>query len=141
MNINDIFFIIVCLIHLLIWGFVLLAFIDVRTSKINVYIVVPLIYILHILPFHILTEIKKKLNKDGWEKSMDNIEKKLIIPYYFRKLQTFLDKSCLFNPICAQGMLLFGIITSSYRLYFYNKDCVKPIEKSDNFKKNQVKKY
>jgi hypothetical protein len=126
MDINNILFTIICLFHILIWLFVLIAFIDIRTAKINLYIIVPLIYILHILPFHILVESKKKLNEDNWEEDAKKIEKKLIIPYYFIKLMKSLKKYCFFSPISPQGMLLFGMISSSYRLYFYNKDCIKP---------------
>ena len=60
------------------------------------------------------------------EEDQEKIDKKLIIPYYFLKLQKYLDKKCTFNPISPQGMLLFGMISSSYRLYFYNKNCIKP---------------
>jgi hypothetical protein len=126
MDFNSILFSILCYFHILIWIFILLAFISIKTSKINLYIVIPIIYILHLLPFHILTETKKKVNKDNWEEDAESIDKKLIIPYYFIKLQNYLEKKCLYSPFSPQGMLLFGMISSSYRLYFYNKDCIKP---------------
>lgn len=40
----------------------------------------------------------------------------MIIPYYFLKVQTYLEKKCTASPISAQGILIFGAITSSYRL-------------------------
>ena len=118
---KDILFFILCLLHILIWVFVLIAFIDIRTAKFNLYILIPVIYILHILPFHLFTESKKLLYKNNWEERMENIENKLIIPKYFHIISDKLNKYCTFNPISPQGMLIFGLITSSYRLYFYNK--------------------
>jgi hypothetical protein len=56
----NLFFIFICLIHILIWIFVLLAFLNKKLAYINIIYIIPIIYILHILPFHILINIKKK---------------------------------------------------------------------------------
>jgi hypothetical protein len=108
-----------------VWLFVLLAFIDIRTATINLYIVIPIIYIIHILPFHVLTESKKIIIGDNWQKKVEDFHKALIIPDKFINLQKYLNKYCFFNPLSPQGMLLFGIISSSYRLYFNNKKLKK----------------
>jgi len=125
MVIKYLLFYIICLFHCFVWLFVLLAFIDIRTARINLYIVIPIIYIIHILPFHVLTESKKIIIGDEWEKKVEDFHKALIIPDKFINLQKYLDKCCFFNPLSPQGMLLFGMISSSYRLYFNNKKLKK----------------
>ena len=116
----NIFFIIVCLFHHIIWIFVLLAFVNKTLAKINVYIIIPLIYLIHILPFHILVSLKCKLysnNKSKVDKDLEKINKLLIFPYLFDKLVKKLEKYSFRSPISVQGMLLFGMITSIYRLH------------------------
>jgi len=125
MVIKHLLFYIICLFHYFVWLFVLLAFIDIRTATINLYIVIPIIYIIHILPFHVLTESKKIIIGDNWQKKVEDFHKALIIPDKFINLQKYLNKYCFFNPLSPQGMLLFGIISSSYRLYFNNKKLKK----------------
>ena len=60
-------FIILCIIHIFIWAFVLLAFLNPKTAYYNVYYVIPIIYIVHILPFHIIVSLKKKIYTDDNE--------------------------------------------------------------------------
>lgn len=114
----NIVFIILCIIHILIWGFILLAFINPSTAYINVYYVIPIIYLLHILPFHIIVSLKKNIYKDDNVRNDNEHEvyKGLIIPELFTKLSKFFDTFTTFNPISPQGMLIFGLITSIYRL-------------------------
>jgi hypothetical protein len=106
----------ICLIHIFIWVFVLLAFFSVKTAKINLYFIIPAIYLIHILPFHILTESKKSLDPEHWEENMDNFLEDLVIPKKFVDLQNKLEKQCFASPISPQGMLLFGAISCSYKL-------------------------
>jgi hypothetical protein len=120
MDINKVFLTIVCLFHILIWMFVMFAFINVNAAKINIYIVIPFIYVLHILPFHVLIEIKKNLS-NTWKDYDDKILKNIGFPFYFVELQKKLEKYCFFSPISPQGMLIFGLISSIYSLNFYNK--------------------
>jgi hypothetical protein len=120
MDINKILLTIVCLFHIFIWMFVSFAFINENAATINAYVVIPFIYVLHILPFHVLTETKKQLS-NTWEEYNDGLLKKLYLPFHFVKLQHKLEKLCFFNPIGAQGLLIFGLITSIYRLKFYKK--------------------
>jgi len=47
-NNMNIIFIFLAIIHVLIWAFVLLAFIDKRTARINLLYVIPFIYIYYI---------------------------------------------------------------------------------------------
>ena len=111
-------FIILCIIHITVWVFVLLAFLNPITAYYNVYYVIPMIYVLHILPFHILVSLKKKIYSDDKEKKAkeDLVSKLLVIPYIFNKIKDFFNKFSYFNPLSPQGMLIFGLITSIYKL-------------------------
>ena len=113
---KELLFFILCLIHCLIWLFVLLAFINKKTAKINLFYVIPLIYILQILPFHILVESKKKMYPTNYLEREENDYKKMIIPYYFNLVTDKLNNFCFRNPFNAQGMLIFGLISSAYAL-------------------------
>jgi len=117
----NLIFIIICLIHIIIWNIVLLAFLNKNLAIINIYIIIPLIYILHILPFHILVSIKKNIYPNVYNDNVDKIDKFLIIPYYFGKIMKYCDDYCTFSPISPQGMLIFGLISSIYSLTFYHK--------------------
>ena len=96
----------------------MLAFINKHTAIFNLTILIPFIYILHILPFHILTTSKKSLYPDTSTEKVNTISKCLIIPNLFISLQNILDKFCFMSPISPQGMLIFGALTSSYRLLY-----------------------
>ena len=114
----NIYFSILGTIHILIWSFVLLAFLNKTLAKINLYFVIPSIYFIHLLPFHILETLKSKIyNNNQKIYYTKKLSKILVIPYYFDKLSTLLSKYCFFNPISPQGMLIFGLITCIYRLY------------------------
>ena len=111
-------FIILCIIHIIVWVFILLAFLNPITAYYNVYYVIPIIYILHILPFHIIISLKKKIYTDDKEEidKETNVSKFLIIPYIFINIQKFFEKFSFCSPLSPQGMLIFGLITSIYRL-------------------------
>jgi hypothetical protein len=120
MSFKYILFNILCLIHILIWVFVLLAFVNKKTAFINIYFIIPLIYIIHILPFHVIVTYKKKLYPKTAMKKLQEFDNLLIIPKYFMKLTKFFDKYSFANPISGQGMLIFGLITSIYKLHPLN---------------------
>ena len=113
-------FIVLCIIHVLVWTFVLAAFLKKNWARLNLYIVIPIIYALHILPFHIITTAKMKTCNTTQYSVMHShamkVLKPLVIPYYFMKLRELLNNICLFSPISAQGMLIWGCISSAYRL-------------------------
>ena len=118
---KDILFFILTIFHILVWVFVLFAFLNIKTAKFNLYILIPLIYILHCFPFHFINKIKESLYKNDWEERVKKIENSIFFVYYYHKLLKHLDKNCFLNPISPQGMLIFGLISCSYRLYFFNK--------------------
>ena len=111
-----ILFNIICVFHILVWIFVLLAFLNKSTAELNLYYLIPLIYILHILPFHVLVEAKKKMSPEDWEDKDTCIKNLLFIPMKFDKFQKYLDKKCFCSPVNPQGMLIFGAITCAWAL-------------------------
>ena len=120
MTLKYILFGILCLIHIFIWIYVLFAFLNKKTALLNIYFVIPFIYIIHILPFHIIITYKKKLYPKTYKKKEDEFNNLLIIPKYFLELTKFLDSYSFANPISGQGMLIFGLITSIYKLHPLN---------------------
>ena len=106
-------FFILVFIHILIWLFVVFGFlISYKIALFNILILIPLIYILHILPFHIINEMKCFINTNCYEDS-EKI-KKYIKFYYLKK---FFNNS-FFNPLSGQGLLILGYILNFYYLYF-----------------------
>ena len=145
-TLRNIIFYSIATLHVLIWVFVLLAFLNTYTAKINLYIVIPFIYCIHILPFHIL--VQSKINLFGKEHAMkkeNEYNQLLIIPYYFSRLQEFLEKKCFLSPISGQGMLILGYITSLYKLHPPKKilkikqDRKKKIKNKTRSKKKKLK--
>ncbi len=116
-NLGSVIFNLTGIIHIFVWVFVLFAFTNKKLAYFNIYYIIPMIYLLHILPFHILMEIKKKSNPKHWEEDTEYIYNILILPDIFVKTQKYLDKHCTYNPISPQGMLIFGLLSSIYVLY------------------------
>lgn len=104
------------LIHVLIWVFVLLAFLKKETATINIKYVIPFIYIIHIFPFHFITTAKKNIYPNDCKNKNNKILKILVIPYLFVKLQEKLEEFSFASPISPQGMLIFGLLTSILKL-------------------------
>lgn len=122
---TNIIFSFLAIIHYLIWVFVLLAFLNIKLANINLFIVIPLIYILHIFPFHIIEKAKENTinNEQERNQELNNINKGFIIPYYFIRLQKTLEEKCFCSPISPQGLLIFGALSSAYVLK-YNKNII-----------------
>lgn len=119
---KQLLFNIVVIIHILIWAFVLFAFLNPTLAKINVFYVIPLIYIVHTLfPFHIICKVKEELYPEEHNQKEEDIDKLLIVPHHFKNISSTLDEHCFCNPISPQGMLVLGMITSVYTLKFSNK--------------------
>ena len=123
MTCKFILFNLICLIHVLFWIFIILAFLRKKLAKINLYLVIPFTYLLHILPFHILNKFKELLFPDTFNDKISKFDKLMIIPIIHKQLTAFLDKHCTFNPVSPQGMLLFGAISSAYTIKF-NKNLI-----------------
>ncbi len=108
--INIYLFYILQFIHICIWLFVIFAFLNKKLAVINLKFIIPFIYLIQILPFHILNKSKCKIN-ENCEKDSENVEK--IIGFYY--IKKFFDKS-FENPFSAQGLLILGAILSYYKI-------------------------
>jgi hypothetical protein len=111
------FFELLCIVHVLVWLFVLTAFLNKTCAYYNVYYVIPLIYIIHILPFHIIITLKQKSDPENYKIHEEQVYEKLIIPKYFRTVTSMLEDFCFANPLGTQGMMIFGLLTSIFVLY------------------------
>ena len=109
--------------HVFIWIYIIFgSFFGKKHAKFIIYYLIPFIYILHILPFHIIREAKKKklnINNDEiFDKKIKDIEYSIPIIGFIRKkfheLWEKLDKYSTFNPISPQGMLILGMIIGNY---------------------------
>ena len=136
MNIYSITYTFITIIHNLFWLFVILAFYNKKLAYFNLYIVIPVTYVTHILPFHILERLKEIVkDKDMKEisnkppndtapssdnkpadKSLDDKYKSNIIVRTYIDIKTNVDSYCFANPFSPQGMLIFGAISSAYAL-------------------------
>lgn len=110
-------FFLLSLLHIIIWVFVLFAFINPTLARINVLYVIPLIFILHTCcPFHILNKAKENMYPNSHEQRFNDIQKQLVLPEWFQILSKQLETRCTFNPLSPQGMLVLGLITSIYSM-------------------------
>lgn len=104
-----------CIIHVVVWLFVMFAFLNNQYARINLYYIIPLIYILHTLPFHILIQSKKHLVGENMEEEQDKFLSNIHLKWA-TDLQKYLEEKCFFSPLSAQGMMIFGALSSSYVL-------------------------
>ena len=102
---------VLCVIHVLIWGFVLLAFLNKKWAYYNVYFVIPFIYLVHMLPFHILVALKQKVDPSNYTKHEKDVLKIMVFPPIWKKITSALHEYCFASPFTPQGMLIFGLIT------------------------------
>ncbi len=109
-----------CVVHVIIWAFILFAFLNPRAATINLFYVIPFVYIIHIFPFHFLNSMKESMYPDDWEKRVDTVVSHMVIPELFTNAQKKLDTVCFASPISAQGMLIFGAISSAWALRLGN---------------------
>jgi hypothetical protein len=90
------------------------------------YIFIPFIYLLHILPFHIITAIKLiviendkssyNTNKSPME-ILEDKEDTYLILYYVNTIRNIFSSS-FSNPLSGQGMLILGYITNLYLIKY-----------------------
>ncbi len=111
-------FILVCTIHIVVWMIVLVSFLNETLAYYNLYYFIPFIYLIHMLPFHILTTMEKKIYPNSYKEKFDKIKKYSIVGELYEKLNKKLN-FCFFNPLSPQGMLIFGAISSAYKLKIY----------------------
>lgn len=105
----------VSVVHVLVWTFILFAWTNRQAAFWNLYYVVPAVYVLHMLPVHLLTEAKKNMRPDSWERDDKAVQGFFVFPKVYDRLVSALD-GCTFNPLSPQGMLVLGAITSAWAL-------------------------
>lgn len=113
------YFELLCLIHIIIWLFVMLAFLNKKTAEINLYYLIPFIYILHMLPFHILNSLKHYIEPENTEKKIKDYENSNILSKNFYLFKDSIFKNSFGNPLSPQGMMIFGAITCAWTLRNY----------------------
>ena len=107
-------FIFLAILHICIWLFVMLAFLNPKTARLNLYYIVPFIYLIHVFPLHFINEAKRQMYPDDWEERANSICNSMVLPGKFIKLQDFLENFCFKSPLSPQGMLIFGAISSAW---------------------------
>ncbi len=112
----DAAFVAVAVVHLLVWAFVLLAWVHPRAALWNVLVVIPGIYALHMLPFHVLNTLKQRMHPGTWKRDTKRVSKALVVPHLVERVRDAMTFSFA-NPLSPQGMLLFGAITSAWAIY------------------------
>ena len=110
MDLNLFMYYILSCIHVLIWLFVVFAFINKETAKINITYLIPIIYIWQIFPVHLINKTKCDLNKNCEEDNTNII--KGIGFYYLKEFFNFSFE----NPLSAQGLMILGAILSYYKI-------------------------
>ena len=115
------------LLHALIWLYVIFGpLIDKNHAKFIIFLVIPLIYIIQMLPVHIFNKLKqdelkiktvKELNiklNDMYKTLKIPILKEILLIFVYLKDKVF--KNSVFNPLSGQGMLILGLTMGIYKL-------------------------
>lgn len=108
-------------VHMLVWIFVAMAWLHPAAAAANLLAVIPLIYLLHMLPFHVLTSIKQSLHPATWEQDNDRVMAALVIPDAVEHARDGMFSKSFANPLSPQGMLIFGAITSAWALHLHGR--------------------
>ena len=93
----------------------MIAFINKNTVEFNLYYLIPMIYIIHILPFHIIVKLKEYVEPENTQEKVKEYENNNIIMIIYTKFKEIF-KNTTFNPLSPQGMMIFGAITSAWSL-------------------------
>lgn len=118
-------------IEIIIISFTLFSgLISDKFAKFNIYVLLPIIYILYILPFSITVLCKEYLAQkciDNYpeynNKSIDDIinenSNKYILSNIHKKISNQYNS---FNPLGNQGLLVLSYISNVYILYYNSND-------------------
>tara|TARA_B000000475_G_scaffold226273_1_gene190496 strand:+ start:111 stop:476 length:366 start_codon:yes stop_codon:yes gene_type:complete len=108
-------FLFLALTHIFIWLFVIFAFLNKKTAYYNLYYVIPIIFVIHMLPFHFINSSKKYLYPSKWREKSSDIEDGVLIGPIHKFTKNIFSNSFA-SPMSAQGMLILGSILSAYSL-------------------------
>lgn len=114
----DLAFVAVTMLHILVWVVVLMAWVHPAAARFNLVVLIPAIYVVHVLPFHILNILKQRMHPGTWLRDVRRVERALVLPALVTRARDALDRSFA-NPLSPQGMLLLGAITSAWRLLLF----------------------
>lgn len=114
-NMKPVLFFILSIIHVIVWLFVLFAFLHKRTAYYNLYYIIPLIFLIHMLPFHPLETVKTHLYPRDHQKRFAMLTNTLVVGRIQQTLINFFKKS-FGSPMSPQGMLIFGALSSAITL-------------------------
>ena len=128
----NVFLAFVQLVHGLVWIFIGTAFFNKRLAYINLYYLIPLTYLSYLVFHGCVLKVAEEASATGAtpdekRKNIDTtIHKMNPLKESWNKTIDHLKQSCCYNPLSPQGILLFGVITSAYRLkpsdrYFMRK--------------------
>lgn len=108
-------------VHILYWVYMLLGpFLGVAHASIILFWIIPLTWLIHILPFHVFGHYEERhIGAENLGKREKSIALNKAVcelfpflrPWY--DLQEFGDDWCYANPIGGQGMLILSAIISS----------------------------
>ena len=117
----NLLFILTSIVHVLFWTFIIFAFLNKNTAYYNLYYIVPATYIIHIFPIHFLGAIKVLVYPEEKERAQKTTElySAWVAPEAFRKVRDNFFNFSYFNPLSAQGLLIFGAVTSAWSLKNY----------------------
>ena len=105
------------IVHVLVWIFVLTAFLNKKCAYYNVYYLIPIIYILQIfLPFCLLNKIEEAADPENYIKRVNQISDVTIFPKLYDNIKSIFQKYSFASPFSSQGMLIFGLLTSIFAL-------------------------
>jgi hypothetical protein len=94
----------------------MLAFLNRNYAYFNLYYLIPFVYVMHVLPFHVILSVKEYMYKDTWTEKTESIVSSIYPVKVFSDMKEHLSKVCFENPISSQGMLIFGALTSAYAI-------------------------
>ena len=97
-------------------------------ARINIFIIIPSIFILGILPFEGTEYLKKYLaskcidssTKDSVDNIIDENSNKYILPFIHKKISNlyFVNNIDTFNPVNYHGILILGYLINIYLLNY-----------------------
>jgi hypothetical protein len=111
-------FYLLCYIHMFIWIIIIFGFINKNLAYLNLKYFIPIIFIAHLLPFHILTKIKFKLDPNHTREKINKFEHDFLLSRLCLYMRDNIFKNCFQNPLSPQGLLILGGILSSWRIIY-----------------------
>ena len=112
--------ILVHIAYFLIYVFICFAFLNRRLAHINLYYVLPIMFLLYLVPVCPIDFIEEQLVggetlEDARTKKMEAREKNIAYKWWM-SLSDMVGNKGFATPLSATGLLIFGGVTSAYAL-------------------------